>query len=40
MAQELGIVEKSPDFVNPYREDAQLVCSMSSFVMQQLLVEM
>lgn len=24
MAQELGIIEKSPDFINPYRQDAQL----------------
>lgn len=24
MAQELGIIEKSPDFINPYREDAKL----------------
>lgn len=25
MAQELEVVERSPEFINPYREDAKLV---------------
>ena len=26
MAQELGIVEKDENYVNPYKEDSKMVC--------------
>lgn len=28
MAQELEVVEKSPEFINPYREDTKLVSGL------------
>ena len=29
MAQELGIVEKDENYVNPYKEDSKMVCSFT-----------
>ena len=28
MAQELGIVEKDENYVNPFKEDSKMVCSL------------
>ena len=29
MAQELGIVEKDENYVNPYKEDSKMVCEFT-----------